>query len=82
MNDTIVQVWIAITGGVSVWLMADPSRRWLHRLGCFIGFLGQPCWWLSTFHQQQWGMFALSLVFTVSFLRGMFLRPSLLQDPT
>ncbi len=67
--DIFIQFWIAITAGLSVWLMANPQSRF-HLLGCWIGLAGQPGWYVTTVQHFQWGAFVTALIFTISFIRG------------
>lgn len=69
MLATFLQAWVFISGALSIWLLSDPRSRF-HRHGCWIGLLAQPVWLLTTFQAHQWGMFALSLIYSASFLRG------------
>ncbi|TCS35825.1 hypothetical protein EDC30_109124 [Paucimonas lemoignei] len=73
MTEQLLQAWVLLTGGASVWLMADP-RGQRRSLGCWIGLAGQPAWFFSTYQHFQWGMFMLSVVFTSSFIRGIVLH--------
>lgn len=69
MSATFLQAWVFISGALSIWLLSDPRSRF-HRIGCWVGLAAQPVWLLTTFQHSQWGMFALSLIYTASFLRG------------
>lgn len=65
------QIAIAILGGLSVWLTNSPdfvARRW----AAVAGIAAQPFWIHATFAAEQWGMFALSLVFVVGWGRGIY----------
>lgn len=63
----ISQVAIPLLSGASVWAFA--GRRW--RAGFVLGLLGQPFWIYSTAKGGLWGMFAVSLWFTVNHVRGL-----------
>jgi hypothetical protein len=73
MTAILLQAWIFVTGALSVWLIANPFSHY-HRLGCWIGLLGQPCWLWATYQQSQWGMFALTLIYSLSFIKGIVLH--------
>ena len=67
----IAQVVIAVCGVASIWLSQSPnerSRKWAP----VIGLLAQPAWLGVTWESGQWGMFALSLVYTAGWARGIF----------
>ncbi|WP_025918313.1 hypothetical protein [Herminiimonas sp. CN] len=77
MMASLLQAWVFISGALSIWLLSDPRSRF-HRLGCWVGLASQPIWLWSTSQNHQWGMFALSLIYIASFLRGILQhRPSL-----
>jgi hypothetical protein len=65
----IEQVVIAICGIASIWLSQSPavrSRRWAP----IIGLAAQPAWLYATWQTEQWGMFALSVVYAAGWMRG------------
>lgn len=64
------QAIIAITGALSIWLTQDPRLSW-QRWAPIAGLVGQPFWLVATWASAQWGMFALTLVFTAAWLRGL-----------
>lgn len=70
MTNLLFQAWILITGAASIWLLADPAGK-ARRAGCWIGLAGQPLWFISTWHNSQWGMFLLTTAFTASYIRGL-----------
>lgn len=69
MPATFLQAWIFISGALAIWLLSDPFSRF-HRHGCWIGLSGQPFWLWATFQHAQWGMFALTIIYSASFVRG------------
>ncbi|GGI16396.1 hypothetical protein [Oxalicibacterium faecigallinarum] len=71
LRDRLLQILIAITGALAIMLITSPHAD-VVRVGFIIGLLGQPCWLYCTFKARQWGMFGLTLVFTYSYLRGLF----------
>jgi hypothetical protein len=62
----MIQLFIALFGLLAlVMLMStNPTHR---RLGPFVGLLGQPLWLASTWGAQQYGMFALSIAYTLAY---------------
>lgn len=65
------QFIIAVTGLVAIWLTQEREagrRRW----ACWFGLLGQPFWFYATWQAQQWGMFVLSIFFTLAWFRGVW----------
>lgn len=69
--DRLLQILIAITGALSIMLITSPHAD-VTRVGFIVGLLGQPCWLYCTYKARQWGMFGLTLIFTYSYLRGLF----------
>lgn len=67
MIPQLLQIWIVLTGALSIWIL---TGRKYHRLGCWIGLAGQPAWFLTTYENFQWGIFMLALIYTASYLRG------------
>lgn len=68
--ELIVQVIVLVSGSLSVWMTQSPSRA-LRRWACVVGIVGQPAWLAFTWSAGQWGMFAVSLVVTAAWLRGL-----------
>lgn len=67
----IDQAIIAACGVATVFLSQD-SRAHYRRWACIAGCISQPAWFYATWQAQQWGMFALSIVFTFGWLRGVW----------
>ena len=65
----IDQIAIACTGAVAVYLSQDPHER-RRRYACLFGLAGQPAWFYTTAHSDQWGIFMLCFLYAWSWLRG------------
>lgn len=65
----IEQVLIALLGTLAVWCSQSPAPR-SQRWAPVLGLIAQPFWLVATFRAEQWGMFALSIVYTVAWMRG------------
>ena len=67
--DSLIQVAIAITGVLAIWLTNDSNieRR---KYASIFRLLGQPFWVYTTYVTAQWGIFILSIVYTFAWLRG------------
>lgn len=65
----IDQIGIALTGAVAVALTQSKheSRR---RYACLFGLAGQPFWFYSAFTAEQWGIFALCLLYAGAWAKG------------
>ncbi len=64
------QVGIAIFGLLAIWLAQDPSkvrRKW----ASIFGLLGQPFWFWTAVVNEQWGIFILSVLYSIAWLRGL-----------
>lgn len=65
------QIGIACTGVIAVWLSQDSRESW-RRYACLFGMAGQPFWLIATAKAGQWGIFAMSLLYTYSWARGVW----------
>ncbi|AVP58106.1 hypothetical protein [Pulveribacter suum] len=66
------QIAIALLGAAAAWLSQArslSSRRW----ACVFGLMGQPFWFYTAWHTAQWGLVAVSLIYLVAWLRGLWL---------
>lgn len=66
----IAQLGIAIFGVLAIWLAQD-ARLAVRRWAPVFGLLGQPFWFWSACSAQQWGVFALCLLYTLAWARGL-----------
>lgn len=66
----IEQAIIAGCGVTAIFLSQDPleSRR---RYACLFGLAAQPAWFYVTWTHELYGIFALSLIYTFSWARGL-----------
>lgn len=63
------QIGIAIFGVAAIWLSQD-ARESVRRWGCIAGLCAQPFWFYTTATNGQWGIFALSFLYTWSWCKG------------
>jgi hypothetical protein len=65
----LTQIGIALCGVTAVFLSQDqrPQRQ---RWACVVGLAGQPFWFVETITSQQWGLVALTVLYTWSWWRG------------
>lgn len=61
----IPQVGIAIFGVSAVFLVNQRERR-VRRWGPICGMIGQPFWIWSSIAAEQWGILALTVLYTYS----------------
>lgn len=67
----ITQTMITTTGIIAIWLVND-HRATHRRYACIIGLVGQPFWLYSAYTAGHWGVFILSMVYTVAWGRGLW----------
>lgn len=67
----IEQAIIAACGMASIWLANDPRPNW-RRWACIIGLAAQPAWMYSSWTAGQFGIFALSFVYSAGWARGIW----------
>jgi uncharacterized membrane protein YgcG len=63
------QIGIALTGAIAIWLSQDERRSW-NRWACIFGLAGEPFWFLASYRAEQWGVFALAILYTIGWMRG------------
>jgi hypothetical protein len=68
----VEQLIIAITGILAVWCSQD-SKRHIQKYACLFGIAGQPFWFYSSFQADQWGIFTLSIFYTIAWLKGIYI---------
>jgi hypothetical protein len=69
VSEQIIQWCILILGASAIYLVSRKERECkLH--GFAIGLCSQPFWLYETFAQRQWGMFALSVWYTMVWING------------
>ena len=66
----IAQIGIALFGVVAIWLSQAASDN-QRKYACLFGLASQPFWFWSAYAAEQWGIFALCVLYTVSWLRGL-----------
>jgi hypothetical protein len=64
--DIIPQVGVAITGTIAIWLAMGRLPKWAP----IFGLAGQPFWFWASVSHKQWGIVALSVVYTLGWARG------------
>lgn len=69
MLDIIAQIGILFTGATSIFLVGVKGKY--RRYGYLLGVIGQPFWYYTTFVHGQWFIFALSFLYTFSWVNGL-----------
>lgn len=67
------QIAIALFGVTAVFLSQSrhDDRR---RFACIFGLIGQPFWFYAAWSAQQWGILALSFLYTWAWARGVWVH--------
>lgn len=66
----MIQSIILILSASSIWLVTR-EEDW-KKYGYPIGLASQPFWAYSSFVNEQWGIFALTLFYTYSWSQGIY----------
>jgi hypothetical protein len=64
----INQIAIVFFSGLSIWALS--GKR--YKLGFITGLCGQPFWFFASVSDGQWGVFLVSLWFTINHIRGIW----------
>jgi hypothetical protein len=65
------QIIIGVCGLASVWLSQSGDWRQM-RYACIFGLCAQPAWFYATWQAEQWGILALTFVYTAGWARGVW----------
>jgi hypothetical protein len=69
----IDQIGIALTGVTAIFLTQSKHER-LRRYACLFGMAGQPFWIWSAVKAGQWGVLALTVLYTVAWAKGVWIH--------
>ncbi|WP_373785430.1 hypothetical protein [Delftia acidovorans] len=65
------QIAIALLGTLAAWLSqarGEGSRKW----ALVFGIVGQPFWFYASWQTEQWGIFAVSIIYAGAWARGLW----------
>jgi len=79
MIEHIMQAAILLISGSSIAMFASKDRKW-RMIGFCVAICGQPLWWYTSWQAGKWGIFVLSLWFTVNHARGIFNNRKATED--
>ncbi len=68
---SIDQIAIALLGALAAWLSQD-RRESFRRWACIFGMLGQPFWFYASWKAGQAGIFIVSVLYAVAWMRGVW----------
>ena len=63
------QIGIALTGCVAIWLTQQGNDNW-KKYACLFGLAGQPFWIYSSYNAEQYGILAMTILYSYSWLVG------------
>lgn len=69
----IEQVAIVFTGVTSIFLTQSRSAA-ARRYSCLFGMAGQPFWVWSAWQASQWGILALTALYTAAWAKGIWVH--------
>ena len=75
----IDQIGIALTGVTAIFL-SQSKHEDLRRFACVFGLAGPPFWIYSAWTAEQWGILALTALYTSAWAKGFWMhwiRPKL-----
>jgi len=67
MWDIISQIAIFTLGAAAIILVAE-KNKW----GFVFGLVSQPFWIITSYLNHQWGVFAVSIIYTLSWAYGIY----------
>ena len=67
----IEQAAIAVLGASTVWCSQD-HRSERRKLACLFGLVAQPFWFYASITSQQWGIVALTVLYSLGWCRGFY----------
>lgn len=73
-QDIALQAAILITSAIGASLVAMTPVHPLHRWGYLILASAQPLWLYDTARRGQWGMFAVAIFYTGTWVHGTLIR--------
>lgn len=69
---TIISNIAVFLGALAMLLITGRPRY--RTAGLWIGLLAQPAWFYLTITNQDWGMFAGTVLYTLAFIRGLIIK--------
>lgn len=65
------QVALTILSSLAIWIAQD-DRQHVRRWGSLFGLISQPFWFYTAYQSQAWGIFFMTLIYTLSWGRGVW----------
>lgn len=67
---SISEAMIFVLGSGAVFLL-NLNNKW-SKWGAIIGLLSEPFWFFSAWQSGSWGIFAVSFIYTISYINGVY----------
>ena len=67
MYDFVSQIAITLFGALAIILVAK-KNKW----GFVVGLASQPFWFITSFINEQWGVFLISIIYTGTWFFGIY----------
>ncbi|MBB1599993.1 hypothetical protein [Variovorax sp. UMC13] len=67
------QIAIPILGALAAWCSQERRESW-RRWACIFGIVGQPFWFYASWKAEQWGIFAVSVLYGAAWIRGLWVH--------
>lgn len=71
MMDAFIQIMIFMLGVSAIFLVGYTDKN-IRKWAYVFGLLSQPFWFYMAWDAQQWGVFAMSFFYALSWARGFF----------
>lgn len=66
--DQVAQYVILVLGPAAVFLVGSKGK--LRKWGYLVGLLSQPWWFITLWCNEQWPVFAVAVIYTISWANG------------
>ncbi len=64
------EIIIFVCGTGAIWLLNQNNKY--SKYGVLLGLFSEPFWFVSAYHSRSWGIFALTFIYTVSYIVGVY----------
>jgi hypothetical protein len=68
--EIVCQTMIFICGAGSIYLLSRNDKY--SKYGMVLGLVSQPFWYITAYLTNSYGIFAVNLVYTMSYINGIF----------
>ncbi len=68
--SAIAEVMIFVLGSSAVFFL-NLNNKW-SKWGAILGLLSEPFWFMSAWLSKSWGIFAVSFIYTISYIIGLY----------